>query len=156
MKFTLRSTDEYDRLVEFMIPFGLEFDVDDEVETDIIKCWKVTQGYSAPKDDAAANEDYLAAGCILAMREGEYIIDGIAVDTPLRKTGIGKIMMDKAVEEVKNRGGERIYLVAKAPDFFKKLGFVTIPPETAPNFFECGQCPQFKKTCFPEVMKLEF
>ncbi len=145
MKFRLSQTDEYDRLVKFMIPFGLEFDADDEVDTDIIKCWKVTQ-----------EPDFLVGGVILAMREGEYIIDGIAVDTPMRKSGIGRIMINKAIEEIKSRGGNRVYLVAKVPAFFERLGFSMVKNETAPNFFECGQCPQYRVSCFPEVMKLEF
>jgi len=35
------------------------------------------------------------------------------------------------------------------------LGFVTVRPEDAPVFFECGQCPQYQIKCFPEIMKLE-
>ena len=49
-----------------------------------------------------------------------------------------------------------MYLVARAPEFFRKNGFVTIPREEAPNFFECLTCPQYGKTCHPEVMKIEF
>lgn len=144
MKFTMSSTDEYERLVKFFVENQLEFDGDEEVDTDIIKCWKVTQG-----------DDYLVAGCVLAQREGKYIIDGIAVDKPMRKTGIGKILVDKVISEVKKRGGGSIYLVARAPGFFKKLGFTVIDPSEAPNFFECKQCPQYRVSCHPEVMKLE-
>lgn len=145
IKFKISQTDEYERLVKFMIPFGLEFDVEAEVDTDIIKCWKVTQ-----------EPDFLVGGVVLAMREGEYIIDGIAVDPPMRKTGIGRIMIKKAVDEIKSRGGNRLFLVAKVPAFFEKLGFTTVKKETAPKFFECGQCNQYRVSCFPEVMKLEF
>ena len=145
MKFTMSPTDEYERLVKFFVENHLEFDGDEEVDTDIIKYWKVTQG-----------EDYLVAGCVLAQREGEYIIDGIAVDKPMRKTGMGKILVEKVISEVKNRGGSRIFLVARAPEFFRKLGFSTVEPSAAPNFFECRQCPQYGVDCHPEVMKLEF
>ena len=41
----------------------MEFDGDEEVDTDIVKCWKITQG-----------DDYLVAGCALAKRQGEYIL----------------------------------------------------------------------------------
>ena len=144
MKFTMRSTDEYERLVRFFVENQLEFDGDEEVDTDIVKCWKITQG-----------DDYLVAGCVLAKREEEYIIDGIAVDKVMRKTGMGKILVDKVISEVKKLGGERIYLVARAPGFFRKLGFEAIDPSEAPNFFECKQCPQYGVDCHPEVMKLE-
>lgn len=144
MKFTMRSTDEYERLVRFFVENQLEFDGDEEVDTDIVKCWKITQG-----------DDYLVAGCVLAKREEEYIIDGIAVDKVMRKTGMGKILVAKVISEVKKLGGERIYLVARAPGFFRKLGFEAIDPSEAPNFFECKQCPQYQVSCHPEVMKLE-
>lgn len=144
LRFTIRSTDEYERLVKFFVDNQLEFDGDEEVDTDILKCWKVTH-----------TEDVLIGGCVLALREGRYIIDGIAVDKLFRKFGIGKIMMDKAVKEVRNRGGKELFLVARAPGFFRTLGFEKVEPEKAPLFFECGQCPQYKKTCHPEIMRLE-
>ena len=42
LKFTIKSTDEYERLVKFFVENQLEFDGDEEVDTDILKCWKVT------------------------------------------------------------------------------------------------------------------
>jgi len=143
-KFNIEITDQYERLVKFFVENQLEFDGDEEVDTDILKCWKVVR-----------EEDELIGGCVLALRQGKYIIDGIAVDEAFRKYGIGKLMMDKAVSEVKERGGNELYLVARAPGFFRKLGFSQIKENDAPLFFECAQCPQYQKTCHPEIMKLE-
>ena len=144
LKFRMQSTDEYERLVKFFVENELEFNGDEEVDTDIIKCWKVTH-----------TDDVLIAGCVLAKRQGQYIIDGIAVIQLFRKFGIGKILMDKAIKEVKARGGDKLFLVARAPGFFKTMGFETVQPEDAPVFFECAQCPQYNVKCFPEIMKLE-
>ena len=144
MKVRMESTTEYERLVQFFVKQGLEYDEDEKDFSNVIHAWKITQ-----------TGDYLVAGCVLAQREGRYIIDGIAVDKPMRKTGIGKILVDKVISEVKERGGDSIYLVARAPGFFKKLGFTVINPTEAPNFFECKQCPQYRVSCHPEVMKLE-
>lgn len=159
MKFILRSTDEYDRLVKFFVENRLEFDGDEEVDTDILKCWKITQADTEDlkhiKAEAKKGEDYLVAGCVLALREGKYIIDGIAVDQTMRKFGLGKMLINKAKEEVISRGGDAIYLVARAPEFFKRLGFEIIPADNAPNFFECKYCPQYGKECHPEIMKLD-
>lgn len=152
MRFMMWETDEYDRLAAFMAARGLEFDVEDEVDTEVIKMWKITQGYRRKDEPVTPQNDFLVAGIILAMREGEYIIDGIAVDAPMRKSGMGKTLLEKAEAEVKKRGGKRVYLVAKAPGFFRKLGYVNLPAEEAPNFFECKSCPQFNVDCFPEVM----
>lgn len=144
MRLTIKETDEYERLVKFFVENGLEFDGDEEVDTDIVKCFKITHG----------DEDFLAGGAVIAKREDRFIIDGIAVDKAYRKLKVGEILLKKVIEEVKGLGGDAIYLVARAPEFFRKNGFVSVNPDTAPNFFECKQCPQYQVTCNPEVMKL--
>ena len=146
-EYILRETDEYAKLVEFMIANHLEFTEEDaeEVPTDLVKCWEIT--------DSAGN---LIGGFVLAKRQGEYICDGIAVDGSRRGENLGTELLNKGIEETKSLGGRSMYLVARAPEFFRKNGFVTIPREEAPNFFECLTCPQYGKTCHPEVMKIEF
>lgn len=143
LKFRIQTTDEYERLVKFFVENELEFDGDEEVDTDIIHCWKMTH-----------TDDVLIGGCVLAMRQGKYIIDGIAVTKLFRKFGLGKIMLKKAINEVKKLGGNELYLVARAPEFFRNYGFETVDANEAPLFFECAQCPQYQKTCFPEIMRL--
>ena len=143
-RFILKETDEYDRLVEFMEPFGLEFGNDERMGTEIIKCWKVVQ-----------EPDYLVGGVMLGLRKGEYYVNGIAVDTPMRRTGIGKIMLKKLIDEVKNRGGKRIYLVAKVPEFFASLGFERVPWEEVSEISGCPFCEQMDVSCFPVAMKME-
>ena len=145
--FVMRETEDYEKLVPFFIENELEFSDEDPVPTDLVKCWEVVAGREPDAD--------LLAGLVLAKREGEFIIDGIAVNKMFRKFKIGKIMMDKAVQETLEQGGKRIYLVARAPEFFRKYGFETVAREDAPNFFECLTCPQYGQNCHPEVMKLE-
>jgi len=144
LRLRMQETNEYDRLVQFFVENQLEFDGDEEVDTDIIKCYKVTHG-----------DDHLVGAAVLAEREGQYIIDGIAVEKIYRKMKVGEILLKKVIGEVKKREGKSLYLVARAPEFFKKYGFVTVNPEEAPNFFECKYCPQYQVDCFPEVLKLE-
>jgi N-acetylglutamate synthase-like GNAT family acetyltransferase len=139
----MSQTDEYERLVKFFVENGLEFDGDEEVDTDIIRCYKVTMG-----------QDVLIAGLVIAKREGSYILDGLAVDADYRKHKVGNILLDKAKEVVAELGGSEIFIVARAPEFFRKYGFETVDPEGAPNFFECKQCPQYGISCHPEVMRL--
>ena len=145
--FIMRETEDYEKLVPFLIENELEFSEEDPVPTDLVKCWEVVTGREADAE--------LLAALVLAKREGEFIIDGIAVKKMFRKFKIGKILMDKAIKEVLDQGGSSIYLVARAPGFFGKLGFVTVPREEAPNFFECLTCPQYGIDCHPEVMKLD-
>ena len=123
----------------------LEVDAEEVVPTDVVKSWKIT----------TRENNNLVGAIVLALRQGEYIIDGIAVEQASRKTNVGKTLLDQAIATVQARGGKRIYLVARAPGFFRKSGFATIPRESAPNFFECLTCPQYGVDCHPEVMLME-
>ena len=145
--YIIQETEEYEKLVPFFIENELEFTEEDaeEVPTDLVKCWQITDG-----------EGNLVGAFVLALREGEYICDGIAIDETLRGTGLGSRLLDLGLEETVKRGGERMYLVARAPEFFRKNGFVTVPRQEAPNFFECLTCPQYGVTCHPEVMRIDF
>ena len=144
LRFVLKETDEYQRLTEFMTRFGLEFGNDELLGNQVIKCWKVVQ-----------EPDYLTGGIILSKRQGEYILNGIAVDAPLRKSGIGRIMVNKLITEVRKMDGKRIYLAAKAPEFFLKVGFEEVTGNEADHLFNCGLCSQKGDKCFPKIMKID-
>lgn len=143
--YEISVTDEYERLVEMFIRHGLEFSFDEPLPTDLVKCWK-----------AEDPQGKLIGGCVLAMRGGEYIIDGIATEPEYRKQKIGGELLQLALKEARGRGGKRVYLVARAPGFFRKHGFQRIEASEVPELFDCYSCPQFQKTCHPEVMKLVF
>lgn len=143
MDFRIAETNDYEKLVPFLIENELEFSEDDPVPTDLVKCWEITDA------------EKLIGAFVLAKREGEFIVDGIAVDPKYRDFKLGKKLLEMGIEETRKQGGERLYLVARAPGFFRKHGFVTIPREGAPNFFECFTCPQYQVTCHPEVMQLD-
>ena len=74
VSYTISKTDDYDRLVEMFIRHDLEFSIDEQLPTQIIQCWK-----------AEDENGQLISGCVLAMRGGEYIIDGIATEPEYRK-----------------------------------------------------------------------
>ena len=145
--YVICETEEYDKLVPFFIENELEFTEEDaeEVPTDLVKCWQIRD----PEDDK------LIGAFVLAKREGEFICDGIAVDASLRSTGLGGRLLKMGIEETIRRGGNRMFLVARAPEFFRKNGFVTVPRQEAPNFFECLTCPQYSVSCHPEVMRID-
>lgn len=144
--YIISETEDYEKLVPFFIENELEFTEEDaeEVPTDVVKCWQIT--------DAGGR---LVGGFVLALREGEYICDGIAIDNSLRGTGLGSQLLKLGLEETVKRGGERMFLVARAPEFFRRNGFVTVPRQEAPNFFECLTCPQYGISCHPEVMRFD-
>lgn len=140
----LSVTEDMDRLNKFFEENKLEISEAEPVETNVIKAWKI-------ENEAGT----IVGGVCLAFRENEYIIDGIAIDESLRGMRIGEELLDIATDEVRKRGGNKIFLVAKAPGFFKTQGYITIEDKEAPLFYECAECPQYKVDCFPEIMKWE-
>ena len=142
----MSQTEDYVALNTLYLENDLEIDPDHMEKTEAnVKSWKVTHGA----------ENYLAAGITLSTRDGEYIIEGIAVQPLYRKMGLASVLLSKAIEEAKSLGATKLYLVARAPGFFRKNGFVTIERDEAPGFVECFTCPQYGEKCHPEVMRLD-
>lgn len=143
--FKISETNDYGKLVPFLIENGLEFSEEAPVPANLVKCWQITD-----EDD-----EKLIGALVLARHEGEFIVDGIAIAAEYRRFQLGKTLLDYSIEETLKQGGHRMFLVAKAPEFFRKQGFVTVPKEDAPDFVECLTCPQYGISCHPEVMRLD-
>ena len=139
----IEETKDYEMLVPFLIENELEFSIDDDIPTDIVKCWK------------AEEDGQLVGACVLAKRNGEFICDGIAISPAIRGQGYGERMLELLINETKERNGNKVFLVARAPSFFASQGFVSTPKDDAPIFFECFTCPQYGNGCNPEVMRLD-
>lgn len=147
LRFKMKETDDFEKLVTFFIENGLEYSEGEAAPEGLVQCWEVVHGNEP--------DEQLVAGLVLSERQGEYVIDSVAVLKLFRNFKMGKILMEKAIKEVRERGGKRIYIVAKAPEYFKRFGFEPVPRETAPDFSECFHCEQFGNGCSPEVMKLD-
>lgn len=141
INYEIAETLDYKALMDLFMRNGLEVTEEDPVPTDIVKGWK------------ADIQGLLIGGCVLSLRQEDFIIDGIAIESEYRKSRLGSELLHRALDEAKKMGGKSVYLVAKAPGFFRKHGFGTIERDDAPLFFECFTCPQYLTTCFPEVMK---
>jgi len=138
----ISETKDYAPLVSFFVAQGLEFEEGEGYGDDeVVKAWRAD-------DEAGA----LAGACVLATREGKLICDGIATAESLRGTGVGRELLFLLLEEARKFGADEVFLVARAPAFFAKYGFEEVARADAPEFFECFTCPQYGKTCNPQVM----
>ena len=139
--YEIISVDDHESLDRFYEKNDLEISEEDPVGTDAVKSWVLVE------------DEKLAGAATLALREGEYIIDGIALDESYRGGGRGTALLNTVIDEVRKRGGSRIYLVARAPEFFGASGFKEVERADAPEFFECFGCSQYGVKCFPKVME---
>ena len=98
----MSQTEDYVALNSLYLENDLEIDPDHLEKTEAnVKSWKITHGAEA----------YLAAGITLSTRDGEYIIEGIAVQPLYRKMGLASVLLDKAVEEAKYLGAKNLLLI---------------------------------------------
>ena len=143
MRMKRATESDYPELVQFFMDNGLEYGDEDKYDTDTdeVASYKVMYG------------DELAGAVCLAKRDGEFIIDGIAVKEEYRKKKLGKLLLDKAISTAKELGATSIYLNARAPKFYEAYGFKAVKANEAPFFYECLDCDQYGKTCHPEIMK---
>ena len=139
--YKLNETNDYCGLARMFYENGLEVKPDAPQPEGLIACWEVLDSH-----------ENRIAGIELETRAGEYVIGGITVLKPYRKSGIGALMLQTVVEKVKELGGKRVMLVAKVPAFFEKSGFRRIAREDSPEISKCFTCCQFQVDCFPAIM----
>ncbi len=144
--YRIEYTEDYKELKELYIKCGLEVG-NEPVPTKLVKCWRVVAD--------TGEGDTLIGGATLGDRDGTYVVDGIAIEAKYRNRDIGTKVLDKLLSHSRDIGIKKLWLVAVAPGFFKKYGFIKAKREGAPNVFGCFNCEKYGKECKPEVMFLE-
>lgn len=132
---------EHNKLVDFYISRGIEFDDDKQYP-------------HPPVFSYIAEIDNQFVGAITVCKENnDFILDEVAVVEGKEKQGICKVLVNAVINRIKQEYGDsKFYLVAKNPEVFKNMGFNVIQRDEAPSFSECFTCPDFQKKCFPEIM----
>lgn len=99
----------------------------------------------------------IVAAATLSQRQGNFILDYIAVDSSFRRKGVGRVLFDEILQKAKNFGADKIFITARNPAFFKSLGFVEGNPSNMDMNDDCVGCPQYKTTCVsvPMVLNLD-
>ena len=139
------ETGRYMELAPLFQEAGFEIHIEGDAPPAMITCWRA-------EDEAG----HLLGGISIEHKGGEFVIGDIAVREDLRGCDIGTLLMQTALKRISEMGGERIYLVAKAPKFFEKFGFTYLTPEEAPDIFNCKTCDQLNVSCHPEFMTYHY
>ncbi len=103
------------------------------------------------------NENKIFAAATLSNRLGIYILDYIAVDVSLRRDGVGAKILGEILKEARVLGANKVYLTAKAPEFFKRQGFYEGSPKGIDMNADCVDCPEYNNGCtkLPMVIDLK-
>ena len=72
-------------------------------------------------------------------------VKSLAVPEDVQTRGLGSLLVEKAVEEARDIGLERVFALTYRPAFFERLGFVQADVMTLPRkvWNECYRCPKF-------------
>ena len=83
-------------------------------------------------------------------------IRSLVVDDQFKRRGIGRILVERLLDEARRIGLRRIMALTYVPDFFGKLGFQVVPKETLPEkvWGICVKCYKFNN-CDEIAMLLE-
>ena len=95
------------------------------------------------------------AAATLSFRFSVYILDYVAVESGFRKQGLGEQAVEIIKQKAKELGGDRLYITAKSPSFFKKIGFLEGSPKGVDMNADCIGCPEFNNGCKKQPMYID-
>lgn len=81
--------------------------------------------------------------CALAVIWADLAeIKSLAVDEEYQNKGIGRALVEKAVEQAKNLGVQKVFALTLVPEFFEKFGFAVVNKKTLPMkvWSDCAKC----------------
>ena len=140
--FRIEETTEYYPLTVLFKESGLDVKIESESPQGVLKMW------------ACFDKDgELLGGSVLQEKNGRFILKDLAVKDGYRRAGIGKSLMETALDEAKNLGAEEIWGCAKVPEYYTAKGWVIVPDESAPEISDCQSCEQYLKVCFPRIIR---
>ena len=137
----VRITDDHDTIRRLALEAGLEDGTFENIDR--------AYGYFVGDE---------MAGTVAVKRVGDvFSAEWLSVRSDLRGQGIGATLVRKAVEHAKERGAKRLWALARAPDFFLRIGFSLSAPEDSPGptFAGCSKCNQYNRSCFPKIVVLD-
>ena len=135
---SLRQTDDFKGIRSLALRAGLE----DGKFDDIVAAYGCYSGHGL-------------VGCAALKRVGDtFSIEWLAVEGSHRRKGIGRAIVGRVASEAKGRGATQLWALARAPDFFMRLGFLQSSPEVSPgpNLAGCAKCAQYQVSCFPKIV----
>jgi amino-acid N-acetyltransferase len=86
----------------------------------------------------------IGCGALRIYTEDLGEICSLAVAEPFQGHGIGRLVVERLVEEARSLELETVFALTLRPDFFGRLGFQAVPTESFPLkvWADCRSCPK--------------
>lgn len=103
--------------------------------------------YENLRDYWVADQNNKLVGCcaLHISWDNLFEIKSLAVQRGKQREGIGKKLMDASINEAKQLGAKKIFVLTYTPDYFKRFGFKRIKHSDLPHkiWAECINCCKF-------------
>lgn len=114
--------------------------------------------YENIRDFWVAKDGDSVVGCCalhIVGWEGLAEVKSLSVAEAKQKTGLGRLLVEKCLQEAREMGIRRAFALTFVPGFFKKLGFSEIEKEKLPHkiWSDCIDCSYFPDCCEIAVIK---
>lgn len=98
----------------------------------------------------------VACGALEIFTEDLGEVRSLVVDDAYQGRGLGRLLVERIVEEARAIGLRRLMALTYVPGFFHKLGFQTVPKETLPEkvWSVCVKCYKFNSCDETAVLKV--
>jgi amino-acid N-acetyltransferase len=89
-------------------------------------------------------DEVVGCGALRIYTEGLAEICSLAVDSDCQGHGIGRLVVDRLVENARDLELATVFALTLKPDFFTRLGFRVVPKEDFPLkvWADCSSCPK--------------
>lgn len=144
-EFTVIHSMRFREMIPMFIRAGLEYAPGEEEPDGLQICFEVIEKGTGKR----------VGGAALAYIQDLFVLKAVAVEPEYQGQRLGTMLVNEAIRETVGRGGSQLYLVAKVPEFYKKLGFHVVK-ENAPDISTCNQCERFHHGCDSEIMVKDF
>ena len=101
------------------------------------------------------SEGRMGAAARLEYTFDHPFVEEVAVREDLRGTGLGTKVAGAVLEEARKRGIRTIWVMAREPGFFRKMGFAEAPEKDllAKLIAQCHECRDYRSVCNPILLK---
>lgn len=136
----------YEEMIPMFIEAGLEMEPDEKVPENLLSCYEMIEEISSKR----------IGGASLVFMDNVFVIKTVAIQKEFQRKGLGTKLISYVMEDIRNRGGTKVYLNAKIPDFYEALGFQILDRKNAPDISNCHLCDNYHNGCNPEIMEISF
>lgn len=144
-EFTIIHSMQFEAMLPMFIRTGLEYSLEEKAPEGLLTCIEVIERETGNR----------VGGAALAYAHDVFIIKAVAIEQAYQGKGLGTMVVKDAIKEAQGRGAVKIFLVAKVPEFYKKLGFQVVDQQSASDISTCYLCSRYHNGCDSEIMMKE-